>query len=173
VTVDRFNSEMKYLIFILALTGCVMAFAQKEVTLKAGTVIPIKNQNAFRAVDVEEGQMVKFIVSRDVNVDGVTAIPYGSEVKGIVTQAKRSSWWGTRGRLRISLQSVVAPDETEIPLQRTSDVEIKGVNHTAWSVLLFCFVALPACAICGGKAEMPAGYEMEAKLASTTTVKVK
>jgi len=163
---------MKYLITVFALVLATMTFAQKDVTLKIGTLIPIKNQNAFRAVDVKQGQIVNFIVSRDVNVNGVTAIPYGSVVKGLITQAKRSSWWGTRGRLRVNLQSVMAPDGTEIPLQMTSDVEIKGANHTAWSVLLFCFITMPACAICGGKAEMPAGYEMEASVAKTVTIKV-
>ena len=36
----------------------------------------------------------------------------------------------------------------------------------------YCFVTMPACFICGSKAELPAGYEVQANVASNTTVKV-
>lgn len=149
----------------------VATFAQKEVTLKAGTNVPVKSQMAVKAADVTVGQTLNFIVARDVNVNGTTAIPYGSMVKGTVTEAKKSSWWGTRGRLGIAIKSVTLPDGTEVPLTSTG-VQIKGANRTALSVALFVFVTIPACFICGGKAEMPAGYEIDAQLASSATITV-
>jgi hypothetical protein len=71
-------------------------FAQKEVTVKAGTLVPLQIVNPTQASDVKKGQKVAFRVSRDINVNGVTAIPYGTLVNGIVYEAKRSSWWGTK-----------------------------------------------------------------------------
>ncbi len=146
------------------------SYAQREVTVKAGTIVPLQAINAVRAADVDEGTKVSFRVSRDVNVEGVTAIPYGTIVSGNVFQAKRSSWWGTRGRLGINITEIVI-DGQVIPIQN-GNIEIKGKNRTALSVVLFCFVTIPACFICGGKAEMPNGYEIQTNVAATTTIKV-
>lgn len=81
----------------------VTVLAQKEVTVKAGTLIPLQISAPTKAADVKVGQKVAFKVSRDVNVDGVTAIPYGTIVDGTVYEAKKSSWWGTKGRLGIRI----------------------------------------------------------------------
>ena len=53
----------------------------------------------------------------------------------------------------------------------SSEVYIKGVNRTPLSVIIFCFTCLPF--PCGGKAQMTAGYEVDATVASNTTVVVK
>lgn len=148
----------------------LLSYAQKEVMVKAGTIVPLQSVNAVRAADVDEGTKVSFRVSRDINVDGVTAIPYGTIVSGNVYQAKRSSWWGTRGRLGINITEIII-DGQVIPIQN-GNIEIKGKNRTALSVVLFCFVTIPACFICGGKAEMPNGYEIQANVAANTTIKV-
>lgn len=142
-------------------------FAQQEVTLKAGTIIPLKVVNTIAAADVAIGDKVGFSVSRDININGVTAIPYGTLASGKVTLAKKSSWWGTRGRLSVEITELVMPNGTVIPLEN-GNIQIKGKNRTALSVLLFCFVTIPACAICGSKAEMQNGYEIQANVATNT-----
>ena len=131
-----------FLFSVIALTFSVGAFAQSEVTVKAGTPIPLQVVNETRAAQVKVGDPVLFRVSRDVNVDGVTAIPYGTTVKGTVYQAKKSSWWGTKGRLGIRVNEIVMPNGDVIPLQN-GDLYVTGKNRTTLSVLLFCFV-LPA-----------------------------
>lgn len=100
-----------------------------------------------------------------------TAIPYGTIVNAKVVNAKKSSWWGTRGRLSASISEIVMPDGTVIPIQN-GNFEIKGKNRTALSVILFCFVTIPACFITGSKAELQAGYEVVANVASNITLKV-
>ncbi|MGP1623630.1 hypothetical protein [Bacteroides heparinolyticus] len=157
----------KVLVMLMMSMFAVQGFAQKEVTLKAGTVIPLRATNTVAAADVDEGDKVSFSVSRDVNIDGVTAIPYGTLASGTVTLAKKSSWWGTRGRLSIELTELVMPNGTVIPLQN-GNLQIKGKNRTVLSVCLFAFVVWPACFICGSKAEMRAGYELQANVASNT-----
>lgn len=149
----------------------VASFAQTEVTVKAGTLVPLQVVNYTKAADVNVGQKVLFRVSRDINIDGVTAIPYGTTVNGTVYEAKKSSWWGTKGRLGIKVTEMYAPNGEMIPLQN-GDLYVTGKNRTALSVLLFCFVTMPACFICGSKAEVPAGYEIQANVAANTVIKV-
>lgn len=149
----------------------VTVLAQKEVTVKAGTLIPLQISAPMKAADVKVGQKIAFKVSRDVNVYGVTAIPYGTIVNGTVYEAKRSSWWGTKGRLGIKITEFYGPNGEMIPLAN-GDVYVTGKNCTVLSVCLFAFVVWPACFICGSKAEIPAGYEIQTNVASNTVVKV-
>ena len=163
---------MKKILFIACLLlGSVATFAQQEVTVKAGTLVPLQISNPTKAADVKVGQKVAFRVSRDINVDGITAIPYGTIVNGTVYEAKKSSWWGTKGRLGIKISEIVTPNNDMIPLAN-GDVYVTGKNRTALSVILFCFVSMPACFICGSKAEIPAGYEIQANVAANTLIKV-
>ena len=158
--------------FYLCLVLCcmsIMTYAQKEVTIKAGTLIPFQSINTVRAAEVDEGEKLNFRVARDINVNGVTAISYGSLVTAKVTKAKRSSWWGTRGRLAATISEIVMPDGSVIPIEN-GNFEIKGKNRTALSVILFLFVTWPACFITGSRAEMPAGYEIVGTVAASTKV---
>lgn len=137
----------------------------KEIVLNAGTAIPIQIVSPVKAADLSIGQSVDFKVNRDVIVDGITVIPYGTPVKGIVYKAKKSSWWGTKGKLGISIYNVTLPNGVSIPLNN-GDIYVTGTNRTTLSVLLFLFVSIPACFICGSKAQIPMGYEIMASVAS-------
>lgn len=158
----------------MCLILCVMSvatYAQKEVMVKAGTLVPLQIVNPTKAADVKVGQKVAFRVSRDINVDGVTAIPFGTTVNGTVYEAKKSSWWGTKGRLGVRINELITPKGEIVPLMN-GDVYVTGKNRTALSVALFALVVWPACFICGSKAEIPAGYEVQANVASDTLIKV-
>lgn len=141
------------------------------IILKAGTVIPIQIVNSTRASVLKIGDRVAFKVSRDVIVDGVKVIPYGTPVTGIVYKAVRSSFFGTKGKLGIRINNIYTPYGIQIPLDN-GDIYVTGTNRTALSVLLFLFVTMPACFICGTRAEIPAGYEIMAKVAENITLNV-
>ena len=162
---------MRKLLVCAALLMSAICFAQKEVTVKAGTIVPLQVVNTISAADVKEGQKVFFIVSRDIIIDGITAIPYGTPVDGVVYQAKKSSWWGTKGRLGIRINEFVAPNGEVIHLNN-GDVYVTGKNRTTLSVILFAVCLWPCCFITGSKAEMPAGYEVRTHVANNTTIKV-
>lgn len=136
----------------------------QEYTLPAGTLIPIQNANYTKAAVLSVGQSVDFRVARDVIVGNVNIVPYGTVVRGIVYQAKKSSWFGTKGRLGIKINEIALPNGNHIPLTR-GDVYVTGKNRTPLSVLLFLFVTWPACFITGSKAELHAGYEISAEVA--------
>lgn len=165
---SKINMKKLFVSLVLCLMS-IGTFAQKEVTVKAGTMVPLHIVNPTKAADVNVGQKVTFRVSRDINVDGVTAIPYGTTVNGTVYEAKKSSWWGTKGRLGIKITGMYAPNGELIPLDN-GNVYVTGENRTAISILVFCFTGFPL--PCGSKAEIPMGYELLANVASNTVVKV-
>lgn len=159
----------KLSISMLMLIMAIAMMAQKQVTIKGGTIVPLESTATVKAADVNVGQTVDFKVSRDVVVDGVVAIPRGTIAKGTVYEAKRSTAFGTKGRLGIKARSLTLPSGENISFA-SSDIYIQGQNRTALSVVIFCFTLLPF--PCGSKAVMPLGYEFDATVASNTTITI-
>ena len=101
-------------------------FAQgKQVTIKAGTIVPLQSVNTVLAREVEEGQTVDFRVSQDVYVNDCCAIPRGTLVKGKVTEARKSSLAGTKGRLCINISGLTLADGNQIFFSNT-DVNVSS-----------------------------------------------
>ena len=153
------------LMFIMA----IAVIAQKKVTIKGGTIVPLESTAKIKAADVNVGQTVDFRVSKDVLVDGIVAIPCGTIAKGTVYEAKRSTAFGTKGRLGIKVRYLTLPSGENISFA-SSDIYIQGQNRTALSVVVFIFTLLPF--PCGSKAVMPLGYEFDATVANNTTVTI-
>ena len=161
----------KYLVLSLAFVMFSnIAFAQKKVTLKAGSIIPLQSVKQVMAAEVTEGQVVDFNVVQDVMVDGVCAISRGTLVKGKVAEAKKSSLAGTKGKLVITINNLILPDGEPLFFTNT-DVRIYGKNRTPLAVVLGC-ICWPCIFIPGSKAVMPAGYEVQATVATNTTIVV-
>lgn len=153
------------LMFIMA----IAVIAQKQVTIKGGTIVPLESTAKIKAADVNVGQTVDFRVSRDVLVDGIVAIPCGTIAKGTVYEAKKSTAFGTKGRLGIKVRYLTLPSGDNISFA-SSDIYIQGQNRTALSVVVFIFTLLPF--PCGSKAVMPLGYEFDATVANNTTITI-
>ena len=151
--------------FIMA----IAVIAQKQVTIKGGTIVPLESTAKIKAADVNVGQTVDFRVSRDVLVDGIVAIPCGTIAKGTVYEAKKSTAFGTKGRLGIKVRYLTLPSGDNISFA-SSDIYIQGQNRTALSVVVFIFTLLPF--PCGSKAVMPLGYEFDATVANNTTITI-
>ena len=152
---------------LLAMSG--FAFAQKQVTIKGGTIVPVEAVKNVRATEVQVGQNVDFRVTREIIVDGIVAIPTGTIVKGNVYEAKRSTAFGTKGRLGIKLRYLNLPSGDVVNFA-SSDVYIQGKNRTALSVIIFICTCLPF--PCGSKAELTTGVEYDATVANNTTVTI-
>ena len=164
---------MKNVLFIMVMLFiCTITNAQekKSVIIKAGTIVPLEAINNVRASEVHEGQYIDFKVTRNITVEDQTVIPIGTIAKGIVYEAKRSSWWGTKGRLGIRLKSMIIPSGDEL-FFTSSEIYIEGQNRTPIAVVTALFV-WPCMFICGSKAEMKAGYEIDAIIANTTTIEI-
>ena len=137
-------------------------------TIKAGTPIPLRAVNTVSAGKVKVGDKVTFQVERDINVDSVTVLPYGTPVNGLIYEAKKSSAFGTKGRLGIRISDILLPDGRQMPVTE-GNVYITGKNRTPLSVLLCLFITWPAMFITGSKAEMPAGYQTIVNAAGAIT----
>lgn len=158
---------MKKLIAMCLFLGTVWAQAQ-NVTLKAGTIVPLRAVQQVKAADVEEGQMVDFSVLQDVKVGDVCVIPQGTLVKGRVAEARKSSIAGTKGRLVITIDKLDLANGNPVFFSNTA-VRINGTNRTPLAVGLGIFV-WPCIFIPGTKAVMPAGYEIQATVAANTEI---
>ena len=153
---------------------CLMSlntFAQKQVSLKAGTIVPLLSVKQVKAADVSEGETVDFRVARDIKVNDVCVIPQGALVKGRVSESRKSTVGGTKGKLIINISELIL--ENGDPIYFTnSDVRIYGHNRTPVAVVTGFFTIF-GFLIPGSKAVMPAGYETQATVAANTTVTVK
>lgn len=159
---------MKKIIFLCAsLFALAHGYAQTTV-LKAGTIVPMQAVNNVKAADVTVGQTVDFIVNHAVKANGQEVIPAGTLVKGKVTEAAKSSLAGTKGRLSINISNLALPSG-DMVFFTNSDVRITGKNRTPLSVVLACLV-WPCIFIPGSRAEMPAGYEVQAMVASNVEI---
>ncbi|MDE5985912.1 MAG: hypothetical protein K2H16_01325 [Prevotella sp.] len=104
-------------------------------------------------------------------VEDVCVIPTGTLMKGKVTEAKKISLAGTKGRLGINISYMNLSTETPVYFSNT-DVRINGKNRTPLAVVTGLFI-WPCIFIPGTKAVMPAGYEVQAMIAANTPVAVK
>ncbi len=159
----------KLLLCLTIITLCNYAVAQKQVTIKGGTVVPVEAIKEVKATSVHVGQIVDLQVSRDVIVDGIVAIKAGTIVKSTVYEAKRSTAFGTKGRLGLRIKYLTLPSGDTVTFS-SSDIYIQGKNRTAISVIVFCFTYLPF--PCGSKAVLKPGIEYEAMVSANTTVTI-
>lgn len=162
---------MKKLFFSFLLFCSTFCYAQAEkVTLKTGTMVEMEAAQTVYAKNVQEGDLVKFRTISDVKVDGKSVVPIGTMVEARVTEAKKSSIAGTKGRLAMNITNLVMEDGTKIPLNGTC--HIYGKNRTPLAVITGIFV-WPCIFIPGTKAVMPEGYHASATIFSNTDIVVK
>lgn len=167
----RFTIMKKTISFLVCMAMAVsFAVAQKNVTIKAGTIVPLQAVKQIKAADVNEGETVDFRVVADIVVDNSIAIPKGTIAKGVVNEAKKSSLAGTKGRLVINISNLILPSGDHIYFSNTA-ARVYGKNRTPLAVVTALFV-WPCIFIPGTKAVMPEGYEVQAVVAANTEVKI-
>ena len=162
----------KPITFLMALAMLTMSFTMPNgtVVLKAGTMIPMELVSTITSKTARNGQMVDFRVMSDVKVGGKTVIPAGSIAQGQIVRAKKSGLLGSEGELEISVKSVKAVDGTNIYLS-SNNISDEGSNKVALSIVL-TLCCLFGFLIKGGKAEIPAGTQVQGMVASNTEINV-
>ena len=140
------------------------------VTLKSGTPVTLELITSLNSNKAKSGQMVEFRVISDVKAEGVVVIPAGSIAKGLVIEAEKSGILGQPGELRVAIKNVTAIDGTNVALFGNEFNE-EGKDKLIVSVVgtLLCLFPL---FIKGGKAEMPAGTQMQATVLSSTEISI-
>lgn len=84
--------------------------APSEITVPAGTRIPLKLQNAIDTRHSHEGDRVYLQTAFPVTIDGRIAIPPGSFVNGTLTKSKPAGVVKGKGELFIRFESLTLPN---------------------------------------------------------------
>ncbi|MGB3587239.1 MAG: hypothetical protein WBA23_11895 [Tunicatimonas sp.] len=140
-----------------------------EVVLKAGTSIPLETVSMIQSDLITVGQTIDFVVSRDVEVNERIVIPSGSLAKGQVIRAQQPRAIGKEGFFEIRIKSVVAVDGQEVFLTG-GNVYQEGEDKQTLSIVLGVFLCILFLLIKGKNAQVPPGFQIDASVASTTTI---
>lgn len=155
---------------LLAVLAVLPAAAQKSKrTLKAGTLVVLETSNPLSSKDAQAGQSVSLRVKYDVMVSGRAVIKAGAPGSAQVVAAEQRKGLGKEGTLSIKPTVVQAVDGQMIPLSGNG-VGQSG-QDTKGGTIALAVVVSPLFLLKKGKdATIPAGYEMQATVASETVV---
>ena len=94
----------------------------REVTLPAGTVLPVELTTAVASDSSNVEDAVRGKLRRAVTVQGVQAFPSGTAVSGVVTAAERSARVKGRARVAFRFTTIDPPGDAERLSMRTDTV---------------------------------------------------
>ena len=92
----------------------------EELTIKEGTVLGIRLDQTLSSETARVEDRVSARLSRDVEVDGRTAIPAGARLEGVVVSVERGGKTRTRARLWLKFSTLILADGLRVPI--TTDV---------------------------------------------------
>jgi len=156
----------KIFLFIpLALLFLLTAFSSyaSELTIKAGTPIPVRLQEAVDSETSTAGQTVRFLVTRDISVNDIVVIKAGAEVIGEVTYSQKTGSMGKEGNVFLVVRYATAVDDTRVPLR--ANLSQTGDEKVALSWMICPFIK-------GTSSVIPAGTETKAYVDYDTTIKI-
>lgn len=160
----------KPVVLLMAIAMLTMSFNMpgETVIIKSGTIIPMELMTTLTSKSARSGQMVDFRVLSDIKVNGKTVISAGSIAQGQITKAEKSGLLGSAGELEVTVKSVRAVDGTTIYLS-SNNLTDEGSNKLALSIVLTLF-CLFGFLIKGGKAEIPAGTQVQGMVSSNVEI---
>jgi hypothetical protein len=94
----------------------------REVTIPAGTTLPIVLDTSVSSATSRVEEPVAAHLSRAITVNGVAALPEGSRVSGVITDATRSGKVKGRAHLAIRFDSLTPRGDDERYTIRTTSV---------------------------------------------------
>ncbi|RLA41317.1 MAG: hypothetical protein DRR42_24810 [Gammaproteobacteria bacterium] len=157
----RLRQAISLLVIFSFLLQVQLAFAS-TVKLPTDTRVYIETKEALIAKGdrIQQGQMVRAKVWRDVIVDGHVLIAAGTPVVAKVDQVKKRKIAGVKGQMSIRALETESIDGKEIQL--SGGYHKEGKSRMALSISLAVIVFLPLIFIPGKAAELPAGTVFDA-----------
>lgn len=104
-------------------------------SINSGTKLNIYLQSAINTSNAVEGDRVIAVLSSDLKYNGVTVIPQGSMVYGILTKARHATYGSRNGRVVIDFNQIVTPDG------KTYNIDTEKVDFTVTNEGKFASVA--------------------------------
>ena len=89
----------------------------EELTIKEDSVIGIKLETLVSTESAKVEDRVTARVTRDVTVDGRTAIPSGARLEGVVSQVETAGKFKGRARVGITFTQLVLNDTHRLPIK--------------------------------------------------------
>lgn len=153
----------------LLLSLAIEAHAPMRTVLRAGTLVVLETTNVLSSKDAQMGQSVGLRVKYDVMINGRAVIKAGAPGSAQVTAAEHRKGMGKEGSLAIKPSVVQAVDGQMVPL--TGAGSGSAGTDTKGATIGLAVVVSPLFLLKKGKdATIPAGYEMQANVASETVV---
>jgi hypothetical protein len=143
----------------------------EEVTLNAGTMVPLETMGIITSETILVGQSLDFKVSRDVKADGIVVIPAGSIARGQVMRAQHAKGLGKAGYIEVQIKSVTAVDGTDIYLAGGNLFQ-EGEDKQTLAIVLGVFVCILFLTLKGKDAMIPPGYGVVANVGANTVIAV-
>jgi hypothetical protein len=133
----------------------------EKITIKEGTPVILSLEKSVDSSQANVGDLVDFIVTRDVKVNDTIVIRVGTHARGEVTSVEGSGAVGKPGKISVAVKNVKAVDGTDVPLRARIDREGKSKQTTALLVgIILCIIGLFV--IKGEHGNIPAGSEVKA-----------
>lgn len=144
--------------------------AQEKVQIPAGTVVVLKTNSTLTPEQLKVGDTVQLSVVSDVVIDGKVVIQAGASAMGEITSSKERGMIGIAAQIGLVVRSVQAVDGTTVFLSGSKLVEGKDKMVMSIGLALICCILFAL--MKGGEASIPAGTQIQATVAGTTTVTV-
>jgi hypothetical protein len=155
------------LVLLLGLVAWIPA--GKPIVMPAGTLVILETTMPLSSRDAQVGQTLTLRAKFDVMIKGRIAIKGGAIGSAQVTSVAQRKGMGKEGSLTIRPTVVQAVDGQMVPL--TSNGNSSSGNETKAATVGLAVVVSPLFLLKKGKdATLPPGYELQASVASETTI---
>jgi len=139
-----------------------------ELVIPAGTEIPLIVEKAISSKVYSKGDLFYLKTTKDLKIDGRTAILAGTKVVAELTRAEKKGAFGKSGKLEAKLLYAALDNQT-IRLQGV--VAARGKGGTTETVLAAMAIGTLAFFVTGRSAEIPAGTELSGYLSSDARIR--
>ena len=135
-----------------------------------GTILQVELTKELSSKKAKVGDAVPLRLVENLIVNDVIVVPAGSEVKGVVTKARKAGGLGRGGKLEFTIVSVKTINGVEIPLQYTKGEHGAGDGG---AVAVVAFVSIVGGIFMKGKNVVyNEGLKFDAQVTADTDLKV-
>lgn len=139
------------------------------IVIDKGTEVLLKVIDKLKSSELSKGQIIQFLVEKAVkDKEGHVLIEDDAKAYGTVAQATKAGFFGTSGKLAISVDKVESFNGKDIPLTGSKGDE--GSSSTGAVVAGVLFVSVLSAFFRGSNAVIPAGTIMRAYVEKTTVL---
>jgi len=142
----------------------------KTVVIPDGTEISVVTTDTLSSKTAAEGDPLNFKMEDDVVIDCSVVIAKGTIVKGVVSAAKKSGFFGKGGNLSVRIESTQTVDNQKIRLRASKGNE--GSDKTGATVALVILFGPLGFLKKGKNAEIKAGTQIKVFTDEAKTVNV-